>query len=195
MDPVCWCAVTWRMSAGQIHEAVPIRNSERGWGRGLRAHEGQRFGLRQPSDGPREVDAAVAVDRPNGDRSARIAAMPEQIALGLAARDDRGRATPVEEGVGCRLTVARVQVPGQRGLGDAAGIVMKADQRIELVRGNRIRSTYASNRTFISKSRACPSITPPLVCARARWSAGGCPSSGHVKQHVRRRDESRRCRR
>ena len=63
--------------------------------------------------------------------------MAEQIALGLAPRADRGRFEPAHEAISCRRAVARVQVPGQRGSRDAAGVVVEADQRIEFVRLER----------------------------------------------------------
>ena len=47
--------------------------------------------------------------------------MPEQVALGFPARNDRGGLAPVQECFGGGDAIAGIELPGQRGPGDAAG--------------------------------------------------------------------------
>ena len=63
--------------------------------------------------------------------------MAEQVTLGLPARNDRGRSSPVQKRVGGCDAVVGIEVPGQRSLRDAAGVVVEADKRIELMRLKR----------------------------------------------------------
>ena len=127
----------WRNRSRSASRRVGSKIEDRRSRQRRRPQQGQSLVFRQAADRPGEVHAARAVHGPDRDRAAGILAVAEQVALGFAARDDGGRSPPVQKRVGGCNAIAGVEVPGERGLRDAAGVVVKADQRIELVRRQR----------------------------------------------------------
>ncbi len=113
--------------------------------------------------------------------------MAEQVALRLAAGDDRGRPPPVQKRAAAATRLPALRWRVSAALGDAAGVVVEADQRIELVRRKRHSHGARTARPRSARGRRGRPGTPRgsrrrdrRACREAMVGRIGRPGRGRV---------------